>query len=216
MRKSEKERLFSKCTICEKTKQFLLKIQEKKEIKMKRDNMLTFRFILEDELNSNKRSIFSDKKLVIDKNKTNSQLYEEVAKLFDKKVDEIRLRETDENNIKKDLKENSMNSEIKTMQNNKVLFVQNKNVSENVIPYIENGRFDKINYITVFVKYFDSRMKTMIRYIGPMTVEEDSKPVLNFFLEDAQQEKAKFNRYWFILKKSMNHIEQKIFYMMLD
>lgn len=60
VRKSEKERLFSKCTICEKTKQFLLKIQEKKEIKMKRDNMLTFRFILEDELNSNKSSILSE------------------------------------------------------------------------------------------------------------------------------------------------------------
>lgn len=112
---------------------------------------------------------------MIDKNKTNSQLYEEVAKFLDKKVDEIRLWETDENNIKKDLKENSMNSEIKSMQNNKVQFVQNKDVTENVIPYIENGRFDKINYIMVFVKYFDSRMKTMIRYIGPMTVEEDDK-----------------------------------------
>lgn len=112
---------------------------------------------------------------MIDKNKTNSQLYEEVAKFFDKKVDEIRLWETDENNIKKDLKENSMNSEIKSMQNNKVQFVQNKDVTENVIPYIENGRFDKINYIMVFVKYFDSRMKTMIRYIGHITVEEDDK-----------------------------------------
>ena len=36
------------------------KIQEKKESKMKRDNMLTFRFILEDELNSNKSSILSE------------------------------------------------------------------------------------------------------------------------------------------------------------
>ena len=178
VRKSEKERLFAKCTICEKTKNFLLKIQAKKEIKTKRENMLTFRFILEDELNSpqplNKGSILSEKSLMIDKNRTNLQLYEEVAKLFDKKPSEIRLWETDVNNIKKKLKENSSNSEIKAMHNNTVLFVQNKKESENLIPYIENDRFDNIDYMMVFVKYFDTRMKVPIRYIGPLIVEENS------------------------------------------
>ena len=61
------------------------------------------------------------------------------------------------------------------MRNNSVIFVQNKKAEESVVPDIESDDLKNVNYIMVFIKYFDTRMELPIRYIGPIVVDENSK-----------------------------------------
>lgn len=61
------------------------------------------------------------------------------------------------------------------MSDNSVIFVQNKKEEESIIPDIESDELKNINYIMVFIKYFDTRMELPIRYIGPIIVDENSK-----------------------------------------
>lgn len=185
VRKSDQKRLFhipANEEMAPEVKAYMEHLKEEKERQIMENNYINFRIILEKDLNAkssidvdDKSMILKDTILRIHNTELTIELYTRVAKLFNKNPKEIRLWSIDKKT------ENSNFNIIMPSKENKLenlvdlLLVQNKSVTESFGPYARiKGQIPNKNLQIIFLKYFDTRMKLPIRYIGTIIVDKNN------------------------------------------
>lgn len=175
VRKSDEDHLFKNMKnsgISTQMKDFMESLRLKKSQEEYEKNNISFQFILEENLNSKKSiedfdSTLSDKILKIQKSESRYTLYYKVMELFQRNLKAIRLWFYDKKSSTFEFILPSKKLNLSNLATN-FIFIQNKEITEKLFSSI-NGNGN----VMIFLKYFDTRLKLPIRYIGPLLLDEN-------------------------------------------